>query len=403
MWIVRLTPAAFDTVAAQEGKTLQEVVTLTQIIRFDIDNLIDTLQEIRDEASRTTAELVLIHDQTSATTKAVTKAILKRVEETNTEGTAVNLYKVKAHVGVIGNEHADEAAKRACEEEEYVPNMDNADTVTLQALLHLGTKEEEKTLKAKGMQGAVTKQVREAKMETSQRVRAPQKTGSIACGMGDVGNRETSSLVVGWEGSNWEGVIFRIPCSRRCLVGDTDEYDMTWVTYDDGDVEQLYMNKERTPPSAKWPSDVTQLLCVAVSRSWLPATEAMMRLHLMCKGTIKAASLQPYLSAINNYHEDMGYDGPAKGHSVSRAVKGMASLQVEAAGTPDEEETVRTWLPARHVAKVPVYGLAMQPTGRAEVELLRACTYVVSAFVTFGHPDTGDSMQRFPIAVVPWE
>eukprot|EP00854_Cymbomonas_tetramitiformis_P009407 gene9407-11143_t len=75
MWIVRLTPAAFDTVAAQEGKTLQvgEVVTLTQIIRFDIDNLIDTLQEIRDEASRTTAELVLIHDQTSATTKAVTK------------------------------------------------------------------------------------------------------------------------------------------------------------------------------------------------------------------------------------------------------------------------------------------------------------------------------------------
>eukprot|EP00854_Cymbomonas_tetramitiformis_P000969 gene969-biopygen822 len=121
--------------------------------------------------------------------------------------------------------------------------------------------------------------------------------------------------------------------------------------------------------------------------------------HLMSKGTIKAASLQPYLSAINDYHEGMGYDGPAKGHSVSRAVKGMASLQVEIASTQDAEETVRTWLPTRHVTKVHAYGLAMRPTVRAAMELQRACTYVVFAFVTFGRPNTGVSMQKSHIAV----
>ncbi|KAK3238215.1 hypothetical protein CYMTET_51759 [Cymbomonas tetramitiformis] len=172
-------------------------------------------------------------------------------------------------------------------------------------------------------------------------------------------------------------------------VGDTDEHSMTRVTYDDGDVEMLDMHTERyrvVPPAkgeqanewdaaleGRWRSELgnsslTELavqmqgaalqdttlgnyrpkaaafmhFCVAEGRSWLPATEATVRLyiaHLMSKGTIRAASLQPYLSAVNNYHEDMGFDGPAKGRSVSRAVKGMASLQVAAAGTQNEEET----------------------------------------------------------------
>ncbi|KAK3239228.1 hypothetical protein CYMTET_50828 [Cymbomonas tetramitiformis] len=122
--------------------------------------------------------------------------------------------------------------------------------------------------------------------------------------------------------------------------------------------------------------------------------------HLMRSETIKVASLQPYLSPINNYHEDMGFDGPAKGRSVSRAVKGVSSLQAAAVDTHDEEETVRTWLPARHVARVHAHGLAMRPAGKAEMELLRTCTYVVFAFVTFGQIDTGVSMQRSHIAVI---
>ncbi|KAK3248976.1 hypothetical protein CYMTET_41576 [Cymbomonas tetramitiformis] len=72
----------------------------------------------------------------------------------------------------------------------------------------------------------------------------------------------------------------------------------------------------------------------------------------MVQGTIKAASVQHYLSAIINYHEDMGHDGPAKSRSVTRAVKGISSLQVQTTVAQAVEESVRTWLPARHVAAV---------------------------------------------------
>ncbi|KAK3279157.1 hypothetical protein CYMTET_12948 [Cymbomonas tetramitiformis] len=73
--------------------------------------------------------------------------------------------------------------------------------------------------------------------------------------------------------------------------------------------------------------------CMAEGRQWLPATEATFRLYianLLARGTVQAASMQPYLSAINNYYEDMGFPRPAKGRGVSRAVKRMASLQVRA-------------------------------------------------------------------------
>ncbi|KAK3246449.1 hypothetical protein CYMTET_44015 [Cymbomonas tetramitiformis] len=97
-----------------------------------------------------------------------------------------------------------------------------------------------------------------------------------------------------------------------------------------------------------------------------------------------ASSLQPYLSAVNNYHENMGYPGPTKGQNVSLTVKGMSSassLQVQASKEAGEEETMRTWLLARHVLVVHAHGLGLLPVGRAETELLWACAYVVSAFV----------------------
>ncbi|KAK3246645.1 hypothetical protein CYMTET_43825 [Cymbomonas tetramitiformis] len=180
-------------------------------------------------------------------------------------------------------------------------------------------------------------------------------------------------------------------------MGDTDAYRMPRVAHDGDDEEQLKLSKEqcRVVPLAKgercreerWENELAAFrqFCVTEGGSWLSATEAKVRLYvaqLMSKGTIKAASLKPYLSAINNYHEGMDYNGPAKGCSASRAVKGMASLQVEAADAPDEAETVQTWLPARHVTKMYAHGLAMQPTSSAEAELLWACTYyVVVAFV----------------------
>ncbi|KAK3258796.1 hypothetical protein CYMTET_32170 [Cymbomonas tetramitiformis] len=51
------------------------------------------------------------------------------------------------------------------------------------------------------------------------------------------------------------------------------------------------------------------------------------------------------------------------------------------------------------VTVVHAHGLGMHPVGRAETELLRACAYVVFAFVTFGRPDTSVSMLRELISV----
>ncbi|KAK3269832.1 hypothetical protein CYMTET_21730 [Cymbomonas tetramitiformis] len=226
-------------------------------------------------------------------------------------------------------------------------------------------------------------------------------------------------------------------------VGDTGSDGLTHIAYKDGDKEDLDMSKERYEvlPAAvqevtgwdaalqeRWrgelgDSSLTELavqmqgaalggktvgnyrpkarafmaFCEAEGRQWLPATGATVRLyiaHMLDKGTVQASNMQPYLSAINNYHEDMGFPRPAKGRAISRAVKGMARLQVQAAEAAGEEQTVRTWLPARHVSAVHAHGLGLEPVGRAATELLRACTYVVFAFVTFGRPETGVSMRR---------
>ena len=45
------------------------------------------------------------------------------------------------------------------------------------------------------------------------------------------------------------------------------------------------------------------------------------------RGTVHAASLQPYLSAINNVHRDFDFDPPALGHLVARVRAGLADAQ----------------------------------------------------------------------------
>ncbi|KAK3277631.1 hypothetical protein CYMTET_14377 [Cymbomonas tetramitiformis] len=92
--------------------------------------------------------------------------------------------------------------------------------------------------------------------------------------------------------------------------------------------------------------------CDGEGREWLSASEETVHLYLAAlrqKGGIQATSMQPYLSAINNYHEDMGLPGLAKGRSVTRAVKGMARLRVAASEATGVTVTERTWLPAKHV------------------------------------------------------
>ncbi|KAK3244184.1 hypothetical protein CYMTET_46197 [Cymbomonas tetramitiformis] len=77
----------------------------------------------------------------------------------------------------------------------------------------------------------------------------------------------------------------------------------------------------------------------------------------------------------------------------------MSALQVQAEEQAGADHTVRTWLPARHVSTVHAHALQLQPVGRPSSEFLRACTYLVFAFVTFGRPDTGVAMLRQHISI----
>ncbi|KAK3241985.1 hypothetical protein CYMTET_48293 [Cymbomonas tetramitiformis] len=185
-------------------------------------------------------------------------------------------------------------------------------------------------------------------------------------------------------------------------VGDTGEDGLTWVVCDDGNEEVLEMSKEKYEvlPAAvqhlsSWDAALQERWRGELGDSSLTELAVQMQAaalgEKMCRRPTK-----PYLSAINNHHEDMGYPGPAKGRGVSRAVKAMSSLQVRAADDAGDE---RTWLPARHVSAMHAHMLQLQPVGMTETELLRACTYVVFTFVTFGRPDTGVPMQRTHISI----
>eukprot|EP00854_Cymbomonas_tetramitiformis_P001587 gene1587-biopygen1456 len=95
--------------------------------------------------------------------------------------------------------------------------------------------------------------------------------------------------------------------------------------------------------------------CTEENLWWLPAIAATVQLYMAAlqkAGTVKGTSLQPYLSAINSFHEDFDYQEPAKGRAVTRAVKGMTAMQTAAAEQQNVTETVRTYLPASTVRSV---------------------------------------------------
>eukprot|EP00854_Cymbomonas_tetramitiformis_P033778 gene33778-biopygen36040 len=136
-------------------------------------------------------------------------------------------------------------------------------------------------------------------------------------------------------------------------VGDTGPNGLTHIAYEDGDKEDLDMSKEKyevipaavqemqgaafggkTVGNYQPKARALMTFCEAENREWLPSTGATVRLyiaHMLDKDTVRASNMQPYLSAINNYHEDMGFPGLAKGRAVSSAVKGMSHLHVQAA------------------------------------------------------------------------
>jgi hypothetical protein len=103
------------------------------------------------------------------------------------------------------------------------------------------------------------------------------------------------------------------------------------------------------------------------------------------RGAVQAGSLQPYLSAINRVHRDLGLDEPALGHLVQSYRSGLAHQQTDA-GRPAE----RVYLPAAVLDRVMTWAIdADVRAGAVPLETFRAVVATVFTFCFFARGATG--------------
>ena len=102
---------------------------------------------------------------------------------------------------------------------------------------------------------------------------------------------------------------------------------------------------------------------------------------------VKEGSLQPYLSAINKWHRDLGCEPPAIGDLISSWRSGLAHDQ-----TDEGREVERTYLPAEHVSRVHEAALRQGASTASDCELLRARVATVVNFIFFARGATGAAL-----------
>ena len=111
---------------------------------------------------------------------------------------------------------------------------------------------------------------------------------------------------------------------------------------------------------------------------------------LLEEDNVHASSLQPYLSAINSLHADMGLEKPAAGHLVQLARKGFSELE----GELDPNRSLRSPIPAVVVLSIVRLGLAS-----SSPSVIRACACTALQFAYFARSDTGIQALRSDLSV----
>jgi len=106
------------------------------------------------------------------------------------------------------------------------------------------------------------------------------------------------------------------------------------------------------------------------------------------EGLVAAGSLQPYLSAINSWHADLGLPKPAVGHTITRIRRGYGELQ------PDFEDgetvTGRRPIPADVVLSI----LQLATATSSSTSLRRAATANVICFAFMLRADSCVRLRR---------
>jgi hypothetical protein len=125
-------------------------------------------------------------------------------------------------------------------------------------------------------------------------------------------------------------------------------------------------------------------LCREQQLAPLAATPAHMARYVAWLGqlgTIKASSLQPYLSAVNGFFKDHGLEAIAIGDLVAKVKKGLAASQVAIDDTP-----VRVHLPASIIVKVlrMAQALRLPPRRPLRVNCSKPAQHEIK-YVYYGH------------------
>lgn len=112
--------------------------------------------------------------------------------------------------------------------------------------------------------------------------------------------------------------------------------------------------------------------------------------YLQDEGLVHHGSLQPYLSAINSLHSDLGFPTPAAGPLVRLARKGFGEVE----GELDPDRKQREALPADIALRIFRLGMRTQ-----DLDLVRKCTCLCLQFAFFARGDTGVQALRMDLAL----
>lgn len=155
--------------------------------------------------------------------------------------------------------------------------------------------------------------------------------------------------------------------------------ETTWANYDSKWLKWVHYC------TVVWPEAGHAPLCPC------PADPAHVVAYLgwLCEqDRVHASSLQPYLSAINSFHADLGYSKPALGSIVALARKGFGELE----GDLDPDRARRGPLPARVALLIVQFGLHS-----TSAHAVRVCACIALQFAFFARSDTGINARAYDL------
>ena len=131
-------------------------------------------------------------------------------------------------------------------------------------------------------------------------------------------------------------------------------------------------------------------------RCFLPAhprTVLLYIAHLSQEGLVAETSLNPYMAAINQAHEDTGLMRPALGHHFRLARAGWRDIE---GAERDElgDRVVRTPVPPDVMLSILFLGLRTD-----DVETLRRCACLILCYSWYNHADSGVLLLRRHVTI----